>query len=99
MSGVQLRMAGDGMTVAATRRVYGAAPARVVDVLETDGGWHTIQMLHAELQVRFGAVAVRTVARAVDRLVADGLVEHRIAVRWRVNTPAASPFEVVEVRR
>ena len=71
---------------------------RLVDVLETLGGWHTYQMLVAEYETRWGRVALRSIQRAVVRLADAGDVDRRetevlVAVRSGVR-----PGVVHEVR-
>jgi hypothetical protein len=77
---------------------FAVVDGRLVDVLETLGGWHTYQMLTAEYEARWVRVSLRTVQRSAQRLVDAGNVERRetevlIAVR-----AGARPGVVHEVR-
>jgi predicted transcriptional regulator len=77
---------------------FAVVDGRLVDVLETLGGWHTYQMLTAEYEARWVRVSLRTVQRSAQRLVDAGNVERRetevlIAVR-----NGARPGVVHEVR-
>ena len=53
-------------------------PSRLLDVLETEGGWWSIPELHSEYVLRFGAADIRSVQRTVAELRRDGLVESRV---------------------
>ena len=53
-------------------------PARIIDILETDGMWMTADALEAEIADRFDAVTIGTIRRAVYRLINDQRLEHRL---------------------
>jgi predicted transcriptional regulator len=77
---------------------FAVVDGRLVDVLETLGGWHTAQMLAAEYEARWVRVSIRSIQRSVLRLVEAGDVERRetevlVAVR-----NGARPGVVHEVR-
>jgi predicted ArsR family transcriptional regulator len=60
-------------------------PARLVDVLETDGGWLTVDGLAHQLDAKF-----ESVRRALERLAARGIVEHRSVPLALMSPPAGS---------
>jgi hypothetical protein len=71
---------------------------RVVDVLETMGGWHTVLMLIAEIEARWGPIGRRAVDRAIQGLVESGDIERRqveVLIQMR---NGARPRSVQEVR-
>jgi len=54
-----------------------STPARILDLVELDGDWLTIDQLHADLVLRFGDVRLETVARATHRLLYKGELQSR----------------------
>jgi predicted transcriptional regulator len=61
---------------------FAVVDGRLVDVLETLGGWHTAQMLAAEYEARWVRVSIRSIQRSVLRLVEAGDVERRETEAW-----------------
>ena len=45
----------------------GAAPARVVEILEAEGGWMTFDQIHAAYTQQFGLIPVGTIRTAARR--------------------------------
>lgn len=58
----------------------GWTPARIVDILETEGEWMTFAQLDAHFEDRFNVPKVKgTVAQAAHRLLREGVLECRFA--------------------
>ena len=58
----------------------GSTPSRVLDILEMEQGWMTIDALIADLELRWNAVKLDTVRRAVHRLIANDLIRSQLTL-------------------
>ena len=70
---------------------------RVVDVLETMGGWFTVLMIVAEFEARWGPTPRRTIDRAIQALVESGDIERRqveVLIQMQNGARARSVSEV-----
>ena len=56
----------------------GRTPSRIMAVLELEGGWMTAYQLEADLALRWQAVTLGTIRRALHRLIDQHMLESRI---------------------
>jgi hypothetical protein len=77
---------------------FAVVDGRLVDVLETLGGWHTAQMLAAEYEARWAPVGLRSIQRSMLRLTDVGDVERRETEVLVAVQSGARPGVVYEVR-
>jgi predicted transcriptional regulator len=74
------------MSRVAGQRTSTGTPVRILDVLETDGGWLTAEGIALMLNVSLG-----TVSRALWRLRSTGEVEHRtVPLAAKLGRPATT---------
>ena len=70
--------------------------ARIIDLLEVDGGWLTISAITHDMQARFG-VKPDTTRRAINRLIANGTLRTRRRDTGDFNVMYGGRYDIVEV--